>query len=103
MPQLVSALVVDALGTAYLTAHPDGVRHLADRALLTPNAGELAQVLEEDQDQVDGDVLGGHPARREPHRGHGAVRQRQLVRLRAVGGGLAPRCRRPGCGGGRVR
>ena len=57
VPRLGSALVVDALGTAYLTAHPDGVRHLADRALLTPNAGELAQVLHEDEDEVEDDVL----------------------------------------------
>ena len=57
VPQLASALVVDALGPAYVTAHPDGVRHLADRALLTPNAGELARVLGEDEDEVGGDVL----------------------------------------------
>jgi ADP-dependent NAD(P)H-hydrate dehydratase len=57
VPRLGTALVVDALGTAYLTAHLDGVRHLADRALLTPNAGELAQVLHEDEDEVEDDVL----------------------------------------------
>ena len=57
VPQLTSTLVVDALGTAYLTAHPDGVRHLTGRALITPNAGELAEVLGEDAESVEEDVL----------------------------------------------
>lgn len=34
----------DALGTAYLTARPDGIQHLGDRALVTHNATELAEV-----------------------------------------------------------
>ena len=57
VPSLASSLVVDALGTAFVTAHPDGVRHLAGRALLTPNAGELAEVLGEDAERVEEDVL----------------------------------------------
>ena len=53
VPHLRTTLVVDALGTAYLTAHPDGVSHLADRTLLTPNATELAEMLHEDESGVD--------------------------------------------------
>ena len=57
VPQLDTALVVDALGTAYLTAHRGGVQHLAGRVLLTPNTGELAELLGEDPEQVEDDVL----------------------------------------------
>lgn len=58
VPQLDTALVVDALATAYVTEHPDGVRHLSGRVLLTPNAGELAEVLGVGPGAVDDDVLG---------------------------------------------
>ena len=58
VPQLDAALTVDALGTAYLTAHPEGVRHLEGGALLTPNASELAEMLDEDEDIVLDDLLG---------------------------------------------
>lgn len=57
VPSLDAALVVDALGTAYLTAHADGVRHLTGRVLLTPNAAELAEVLDDDADAVADDPL----------------------------------------------
>ena len=50
-------------------------RHLSGRALLTPNAGELAQVLDEDPDVRRGRPARRRPARRLPHRGHGAVRR----------------------------
>lgn len=56
-PSLTVPLVVDALGTAYLTAHPGGVRHLAGTAVLTPNLTELAEVLGEDEDGVAHDLL----------------------------------------------
>lgn len=52
VPGLDTAVVVDALGTAYLTEHLDGVRHLAGRVLLTPNLSELASTLQ----CPDGDV-----------------------------------------------
>ena len=55
VPRLDSAIVVDALGTAYLTAHADGVRHLEGGALLTPNASELAEMLDDDADAVTAD------------------------------------------------
>ena len=58
VPHLHAALVVDALGTAYATAHPDGLRHLAPRALLTPNVTELSQILGEGEAEVADDVHG---------------------------------------------
>jgi hydroxyethylthiazole kinase-like uncharacterized protein yjeF len=57
VPRLTAPLVVDALGTAYLTAHPDGVRHLRGRVVLTPNAHELGQVLHAEDDPEEGEVL----------------------------------------------
>jgi hydroxyethylthiazole kinase-like uncharacterized protein yjeF len=58
LPQLDTALVVDALGTAYVTEHPDGLQHLQGRVVLTPNASELARMLDEAGDVVTGDPLG---------------------------------------------
>ena len=58
VPHLRTALVVDALGTAYATAHPDGLKRLVPRVLLTPNVTELSQVLGEREDEVADDVLG---------------------------------------------
>jgi len=52
IPRLDSAVVLDALGTAYLTGQLDGVRHLAGRVLLTPNTSELAATLERDVEEV---------------------------------------------------
>lgn len=45
-------LVVDALGLAYVTAHPEGLVHLGGRVVLTPNESELARTLERDEDDV---------------------------------------------------
>lgn len=45
VPHLDTAVLIDALGMAYLTAHLDGVRHLEGRVLVTPNAKELATTL----------------------------------------------------------
>lgn len=56
-PSLDTALAVDALATAFLTAHPTGLRHLAGRAVTTPNLGELARVLHEDEDDVGAELL----------------------------------------------
>ena len=56
-PGLDSPLVVDALGTAFLTAHPTGLHHLRGRALLTPNLNELARVLHEDEHETSRDTL----------------------------------------------
>ncbi|CAN7371489.1 NAD(P)H-hydrate dehydratase [Terrabacter sp. LjRoot27] len=57
VPHLDSQLVLDALGTAYLTGRLDGVRHLTGRVLLTPNVTELAALLEMEEDDVSEDEL----------------------------------------------
>lgn len=54
---LDAAVVIDALGMAYLTARPDGVRTLAGRVLLTPNATELATTLRVESDPADDAAL----------------------------------------------
>lgn len=56
VPHLDTSVLVDALGMAYLTRHREGVRHLEGRALLTPNADELATTLEVDPDDADLDL-----------------------------------------------
>ncbi|KRF41984.1 carbohydrate kinase [Terrabacter sp. Soil811] len=58
VPHLGTRLVLDALGTAYLTGRLDGVRHLAGRALLTPNVSELAALLDRPEEDVSDDQLG---------------------------------------------
>jgi hydroxyethylthiazole kinase-like uncharacterized protein yjeF len=45
VPSLDAPLVVDALGSAYLTEKPDGVRHLAGRCVLTLNQHEVVRTL----------------------------------------------------------
>lgn len=55
VPAVSATLVVDALAMAYVTAHPDGLAHLDGRAVLSPNAGELAQTLGRDAEEVSGD------------------------------------------------
>ena len=57
VPHLDTALAVDALGTAYVTEYPDGLRHLTGRVVLTPNASELARMLDEEDYEVDDDTL----------------------------------------------
>ena len=83
VPHLDVPVVIDALGTAYLTEHRDGVRHLADRALLTPNATELSKVLDEEPADVDDDVLGATRRACDRNRCDGAVRVGRLVRRRS--------------------
>jgi len=58
VPRLETAVVLDALGTAYLTGNLDGVRHLAGKVLLTPNVTEAAAMLELDEEDVKQDQLG---------------------------------------------
>jgi len=52
VPHLDCPVVVDALGMAFVTEHPDGLAHLGGRAVLTPNESELAQTLGRDADEV---------------------------------------------------
>lgn len=57
LPELDTAVVIDALGMAYLTGRLDGVRHLEGRVLLTPNADELATTLGSELDPSDATAL----------------------------------------------
>ena len=58
VPGLDTSVVVDALASAYVTEHPDGLRHLAGRCVLTVNPTELARVLHRDEDEVGDDPVG---------------------------------------------
>ncbi|WP_374969556.1 NAD(P)H-hydrate dehydratase [Terrabacter sp. BE26] len=58
VPRLDTLVVLDALGTAFLTGNLDGMRHLAGRVLLTPNLTETAAMLERSEDEVQDDQLG---------------------------------------------
>jgi hydroxyethylthiazole kinase-like uncharacterized protein yjeF len=51
-----ATLVLDALGSAYLTEHPDGVHHLDGRAVLTVNPRELARTAGVSEAEVDDDT-----------------------------------------------
>jgi ADP-dependent NAD(P)H-hydrate dehydratase len=51
------AVVVDALGSAYVTEHVEGLHHLESTAVLTVNPTEIAHTLDIDQDEVDEDPL----------------------------------------------
>jgi ADP-dependent NAD(P)H-hydrate dehydratase len=57
LPPLRLPLVVDALASAYLTAHPDGLHHLDGRVVLTVNPTELARTAGRDPDDVTRDPL----------------------------------------------
>lgn len=58
VPRLGSSVVIDALGSAYVTDHPDGLHHLDGRCVLTLNPDEVAKTLGADADEVAED-LGG--------------------------------------------
>lgn len=58
VPRLAGPVVVDALGTAYVTDHPDGLHHLDGRCVLTLNLNELAKTLGSDPDRVAADQAG---------------------------------------------
>jgi ADP-dependent NAD(P)H-hydrate dehydratase len=57
VPRLDTAVVVDALASAFVTAHADGLRHLSGRCVLTVNPTELARVLDRDDDEVSTDQV----------------------------------------------
>lgn len=52
IPRLACPLVLDALGTAYLTDNPDGVTHLEGRVVVTANPTELARMLGRDEEET---------------------------------------------------
>jgi hydroxyethylthiazole kinase-like uncharacterized protein yjeF len=57
LPRVDVPVVVDAVASAYLTAHPDGLSHLDGRAVLTVNVSELAATAGLD-DLDEDDVVG---------------------------------------------
>jgi ADP-dependent NAD(P)H-hydrate dehydratase len=57
LPRLSCPVVLDALGSAYLTEHPEGLHHLDGRAVLTVNPGELARTAGRDEDEVARDPV----------------------------------------------
>ena len=57
VPDLEGPVVVDALASAYVTHHPDGLHHLDGRCVLTVNPTELARTLGEDEDAVHDDLV----------------------------------------------
>src|SRR4051794_16903403 len=58
LPRFDGPVVVDAIASAYLTEHPDGLHHLDGRAVLTVNPGELALTAGCSDDDVSEDPLG---------------------------------------------
>jgi ADP-dependent NAD(P)H-hydrate dehydratase len=58
VPRLSGTVVIDAVGSAYLTEHPEGLHHLGGRAVLSVNPTELARTAHRDDDDVEQDPLG---------------------------------------------
>ncbi|WP_148572476.1 NAD(P)H-hydrate dehydratase [Nocardioides caldifontis] len=54
VPELEGRVVVDALGSVFVTHHPDGLAHL-DGCVLTVNPTELSRILDRDEDEVERD------------------------------------------------
>ena len=50
LPGLECPVVLDALGTAYLTAEPRGLAHLDGAAVVTANPTELSRMLDRDEE-----------------------------------------------------
>jgi ADP-dependent NAD(P)H-hydrate dehydratase len=65
-----TTVVLDAMALAWVGCRPDGLRHLAGDAVLTPNVKELALTLDVPRQQVEDDPAG---AARELARRTGAV------------------------------
>ena len=57
LPRLDLPVVLDAVASAYLTEHPEGLRHLAGRAILTANPSELAKTAGRDEDETADDPM----------------------------------------------
>lgn len=52
VPALSAFVVVDALGTSWVTENPGGLAHLEERAVITANFTETALMLGEDEEAV---------------------------------------------------
>lgn len=57
VPSFDVPVVVDALGSAYVTDHPDGLHHLDGRCVLTVNPKELSRTLRVEESEVDDDPV----------------------------------------------
>jgi ADP-dependent NAD(P)H-hydrate dehydratase len=57
LPEVDLPVVVDAVASAYLTAHDDGLHHLGGRAVLTANPTELARTAGRDEEETADDPL----------------------------------------------
>jgi ADP-dependent NAD(P)H-hydrate dehydratase len=55
LPRSGGPVVVDALASAYLTEHPDGLHHLEGRVVLNVNPTELSRTARHDEAQVEAD------------------------------------------------
>lgn len=58
VPEVTCPVVIDALGSAYVTRHPDGLHHLDGCCVLTVNPTELARTLQVDDEEVERDPVG---------------------------------------------
>ena len=57
VPRLTGVVVIDALGSAFVTREPEALRSLAGRVVLTLNHDELAHTLGTDLERVQRDAL----------------------------------------------
>ena len=57
VPELEGPVVVDALGSAYVTDQPEGLHHLDGRCVLTVNPTELSRTLGQDEEVVGRDLV----------------------------------------------
>lgn len=58
LPKLDTPVVIDALGSAYLTEHPDGAHALGGRVVLCVNPTELARTAHRTDDELAADPWG---------------------------------------------
>lgn len=63
VPHLDSPLVLDALASAFLTPHRDGVRHLSGRCMLSVNPTEVVKTLSGEDAEADDDADAAAPHR----------------------------------------
>jgi ADP-dependent NAD(P)H-hydrate dehydratase len=58
VPRLSCIVVIDAVASAYVTEHPDGLHHLAGRAVLNVNPKELTKTAHRGEHDAEDDPLG---------------------------------------------
>jgi hydroxyethylthiazole kinase-like uncharacterized protein yjeF len=57
VPRLAGDVVIDALGSAFVTREPEALRHLDGRVVLTLNLDELSHTLDVELERVQEDAL----------------------------------------------